>query len=302
MLRKLRIAAALLCFAPLTLLFLDFTGTAHRWFGWLAKVQFLPALLAANLAIVAALVLLTFLFGRIYCSTLCPLGVFQDVVSWISGRRKKNRFSPSPERRALRYGTLAIFAVLLLGGFGSVFALLDPYGAYGRMVASLLGPVYGWGNNLLARLAARGQLRLLLRRRLAEGRGHARGRRRDLRRACRADVEKRPDLLQHPLPRRNDPRHALPVFPAQAPHRGQPLQPLRPVRAQLQGRLHRPRGEPRRLLALRRLPELHGKLPQRRPHLHPSQPCLAHPTTSRPRPTPRADASSRSPACSPPPP
>ncbi|HOY53792.1 MAG TPA: 4Fe-4S binding protein [Opitutaceae bacterium] len=155
MLRKLRIAAALLCFAPLTLLFLDFTGTAHRWFGWLAKVQFLPALLAANLAIVAALVLLTLLFGRIYCSTLCPLGVFQDVVSWISGRRKKNRFSPSPERRALRYGTLAIFAVLLLGGFGSVFALLDPYGAYGRMVASLLGPVYGWGNNLLARLAAR---------------------------------------------------------------------------------------------------------------------------------------------------
>ncbi len=32
----------------ITLLFLDFTGTLHTWFGWLAKIQFLPAVLALN--------------------------------------------------------------------------------------------------------------------------------------------------------------------------------------------------------------------------------------------------------------
>ena len=39
-----------------TLLFLDFTGTVHAWFGWMAKIQFLPALLALNLGVIVALV------------------------------------------------------------------------------------------------------------------------------------------------------------------------------------------------------------------------------------------------------
>lgn len=75
MLRKIRIAAAVVCFALVTLLFLDFTGTAHAWFGWLAKIQLLPAVLAVNAAVVAALALVTLLLGRVYCSVICPLGV-----------------------------------------------------------------------------------------------------------------------------------------------------------------------------------------------------------------------------------
>lgn len=78
MLRKIRIAFAVVCFVLVTLLFLDFTGTLHAWFGWLAKIQFLPALLALNFGVVAVLVILTLLFGRIYCSVICPLGVMQD--------------------------------------------------------------------------------------------------------------------------------------------------------------------------------------------------------------------------------
>lgn len=61
MLRKLRIAAAVVCFTLVTLLFLDFTGTLHAWFGWLARIQFLPALLALNAGVVAALVVATLL-------------------------------------------------------------------------------------------------------------------------------------------------------------------------------------------------------------------------------------------------
>ena len=64
MLRKIRIAAALFCFVGVTLLFLDFTGTLHAWLGWLAEIQFLPAVLAVNAGVVAALVVLTLLFGR----------------------------------------------------------------------------------------------------------------------------------------------------------------------------------------------------------------------------------------------
>ena len=74
MLRKIRITLAVICFALITLLLLDFTGTLHTWFGWLARIQFLPAVLALNVAVVVSLVVLTLLLGRVYCSVICRWG------------------------------------------------------------------------------------------------------------------------------------------------------------------------------------------------------------------------------------
>ena len=157
MLRKIRLTLAVLFFTFITLLFLDFTGTLHTWFGWMAKIQFLPAVLALNVGVILLLVVLTLVFGRVYCSVVCPLGVFQDVVSWISGRRKKGkyRFTYSPAKNVLRYGVLALFVIALIAGIGSFVALLAPYSSYGRIVSNLFAPIYGWGNNVLAYLAER---------------------------------------------------------------------------------------------------------------------------------------------------
>ena len=157
MLRTIRISLALICFTLITLLFLDFTGTLHAWFGWLARIQFLPALLAVDAGIVAALVILTLLLGRVYCSVICPLGVFQDIVAWL-GRRPKRRklpYSYSPALSWLRYGMLGLFVAALVAGIGSLAALLAPYSAYGRMAANLFQPLWIWGNNLLAYIAER---------------------------------------------------------------------------------------------------------------------------------------------------
>lgn len=156
-LRRLRVTLAAVFFTLITLLFLDFTGTLHTWLGWLAKIQFLPALLALNVGVVVALVLLTMVFGRMYCSVVCPLGVMQDVVSWISGRRKKRkfRFSYSPEKRILRYGVLALFIIAFIAGIGSLVALLAPYSSYGRIAQNIFQPVYIFGNNLMAWAAER---------------------------------------------------------------------------------------------------------------------------------------------------
>ena len=157
MLRKIRITLAAICFVAVTLLFLDFTGTLHLWFGWLAKIQFLPAVLALNFVVIAILLVLTLLFGRIYCSVICPLGIFQDCVSNLSSRRKgkKARFSYSKEIKWLRYGVLVLFVIALVAGLNALVALLAPYSAYGRMVQSLLAPVWQWGNNLLTWIAER---------------------------------------------------------------------------------------------------------------------------------------------------
>lgn len=157
MLRKIRIAFAVVFFTLITLLFLDFTGSIHTWFGWMAKIQFLPALLALNIGVVILLIALTLAVGRIYCSVICPLGVLQDIISWSSGKRKKKkyRFTYSTEKKLLRYGVLILFIIALIGGIGSLTALLAPYSSYGRIAQNLFAPLYGWGNNFLAYLAER---------------------------------------------------------------------------------------------------------------------------------------------------
>ena len=153
MLRKIRTILAAVFFVLITLLFLDFTGTLHHWLSWLAKIQFLPAVMALNAVVVIALLLLTLVFGRIYCSIICPLGVFQDLLARL--HRKKNKYSYSKEMRWLRYPVLVLFIVALVAGVGSVFQLLAPYSSYGRIATMIFQPLWILGNNVLAAIAER---------------------------------------------------------------------------------------------------------------------------------------------------
>ena len=151
MLRKIRTILAAVLFTLITLLFLDFTGTLHHWLSWLAKIQFLPAVMALNVVVVVALIALTLVFGRIYCSVICPLGVFQDVLARF--RRKKHKYSYSKEVRWLRYPVLVAFVIAAVAGIGSLFQLLAPYSAYGRIATMIFQPIWKAGNNLLAMAA-----------------------------------------------------------------------------------------------------------------------------------------------------
>ena len=177
MLRKLRIALAVIFLAGITLLLV---GIGQQWWGWMAKLQFLPACLALNLAVIIGICLVTILFGRIYCSVICPLGVFQDIVIWLrrqlgksyrnqfarrAARAKakghkppKNRFPAlikhfdwQEEHKALRYGVWAAFIVCLVLGLQVIVALIAPYSAYGRIVTSIVEPK-GWAVPLVALL------------------------------------------------------------------------------------------------------------------------------------------------------
>ena len=159
MLKLIRRLLALIFFVGLTWLFLDFTGTAQTCLGWMAKVQLLPAILAVNVGVVVALALVTILFGRIYCSVICPLGVLQDLISWVAGilqlnknKRKFGRFSYDDVKwhKMLRVVVFALFLVALVAGFGTLVQILAPYSSFGRMVTLLLKPLYEMGNNVLA--------------------------------------------------------------------------------------------------------------------------------------------------------
>ena len=119
-----------------TLLFLGLGPDISHWLGWAAKIQFLPAALSLNFVVVAALIVITLLFGRIYCSVICPLGILQDIYSWLGGKIRKNRFCYVKEHKWLRYSVLAVFIICLIIGFAPITTLLAPYSTYGRIVTS----------------------------------------------------------------------------------------------------------------------------------------------------------------------
>lgn len=155
MLRKIRVVLAIASIIFVTLIFVDFTGTAHRWLGWMAKIQFLPAVLALNFGVIAALAALTLIFGRLYCSVICPLGIMQDIFAYFGKKSKKYRYTYSPAKNVLRIVMLAVMAASIAAGIGIIVALLAPYSAYGRIAQSMLQPVWIWINNLLAMAAER---------------------------------------------------------------------------------------------------------------------------------------------------
>ena len=156
-LKKIRMTLAAVTLLCLTWLFVDFTGTAshQHWITWLPKMQLLEAVLALNVVALLILVVMTLVFGRIYCSIICPLGIMQDIFGWLGKRAKKNRYTYSKAKTWLRiFFFIAMFMAVLLG-MSTVVQLLAPYSAFGRIVTSLLQPLWKMGNNVLATIAER---------------------------------------------------------------------------------------------------------------------------------------------------
>ena len=151
MLRALRILAAAAVFIGLNLFFLGFAeGT-----GGLARIQFAPACMAFNLVAAGAVAAVTMLAGRIYCSVVCPLGVFQDIVLWMRKLFVKANFSYSPGRIVVRAVCAAAFVVLALCGGAALAGVIEPYSAYGRFATHLFEPLAAVCANAVADLAAR---------------------------------------------------------------------------------------------------------------------------------------------------
>ena len=141
--KKIRITLALLFFSGISLLLTGLVPGAFRWLGWMPKLQFLPAVMGLSILAIAIVLALTILFGRIYCSTICPLGVMQDGISHVSvlaKRARKNRrpFRYRKELKWLRYGIWLLFVLALVFGLQSAVAVLAPYSAYGRIVSSIM--------------------------------------------------------------------------------------------------------------------------------------------------------------------
>ena len=157
-LRILRIVLALAVFVCANLFFFGLASGAALVF----RFQLLPAVLGLNLVTVGAVVGVTLLCGRVYCSVVCPMGVFQDIVICLrrrwNGKSRRTPVAAPRQGRAVRLGVLVSFAVLMAFGLVSLGALLDGYSLYGRIATQVLRPLYSLAQNAVgACLANQGQ-------------------------------------------------------------------------------------------------------------------------------------------------
>lgn len=152
----------------ISILFLLFTGIIFldpaQWIpSWVTLAvtwpQFAPSLIKFTHTATwiasgfIAFLVLTLLFGRIYCSSVCPIGTIQDIIGWL--RRKISKPKILKYVRAsnlLRYSLLALTVIVFIGGSSLLVNLLDPYSNFGRIMNNLIRPAILTGGNQMASL------------------------------------------------------------------------------------------------------------------------------------------------------
>jgi len=157
-LKKIRVAISLVMFVLVSVVFLDLTGRIPSAFTTvLVSLQLVPSItrIVSGLTVASVglflVLLLTVVFGRVYCSTICPLGTLQDIVIRLSGRMKRRRwyrYKPAPT--VIHYSLLGLSLVLALSGSMLLVDLLEPFSNYGRMLSNLADPVVVSFNNATA--------------------------------------------------------------------------------------------------------------------------------------------------------
>ena len=153
LLRRLRVIISLLFFLVIFFCFVNVYHFAGSWWSLPLAWQLIPAILAGSVAVIVVLLLLTLLFGRIYCSTLCPLGTYQDIVRRVAGifKSKKTRWmNYSKPHNMVRYLILFVSVAVAILGSSALLLWLDPYSNFGRMAANLFGPAVIFSGNELS--------------------------------------------------------------------------------------------------------------------------------------------------------
>lgn len=155
-LKRLRVMVSLTFFLLIFFLFIDFANTfSSSLINGILYLQFIPSILKfINLLALSAtgfilIIIVTLFFGRIYCSTFCPIGTLQDIVSFFAKKiRNKKFYKKTRTYNWLRYSLLVLVVIFLVFGSVVLVNLLDPYSNFGKIVSNLLRPIYYGVNNV----------------------------------------------------------------------------------------------------------------------------------------------------------
>lgn len=93
------------------------------------------------LLLFVGLIIATFIFGRFYCSLICPFGIAQEVAALIYGKfKKKNNFY---KNQSCKYFICAVVFGCLIGGSAIIARYIDPYTIFASFVSlSIFGIIF----------------------------------------------------------------------------------------------------------------------------------------------------------------
>lgn len=157
-LRRTRIVVSVLTALSFTLLWVGYGEVWAKIFGWSNRMQFVAVgAVAVPVTTLVFWFVVTSVFGRVYCSGICPMGTCFDAVGRL-GRQQRRlsggvysyRYSKPLTR--WRYVSLAMVCVLLSGGVVSLPLLIEPANMYASFMSNVVHPLWGYGNNAAARL------------------------------------------------------------------------------------------------------------------------------------------------------
>lgn len=165
-LRFLRIGVSLFFLLIISLIFLDPAQWIPQWFtSAIIWPQFAPSVIrftvSAGLAASGFLLitLLAFFFGRVYCSSVCPVGTLQDIISKLRRLVFKTRpLKYARPQHVLRYVILALVIISFAFGTSLLINLLDPYSNFGRIMTNLVRPLFLAAGNGLANVLERNDI------------------------------------------------------------------------------------------------------------------------------------------------
>lgn len=108
--------------------YLAISHTIHPAAKIVEEVQIIPSAIATCLGAILVWIVITFFLGRVYCSTVCPVGTFQDIFVWLRRRFKRFhkpfRYRPS---YPMKYYILAIYIFCLIVGVAAVPFWIEPW-------------------------------------------------------------------------------------------------------------------------------------------------------------------------------
>ncbi len=147
-LKMTRVMVSLAFFTAMTLLFVTLESNLATTLGWIARIQIFPLALAGATTAIAVWLGITLLFGRIYCSSVCPMGVLQDIfirAARLTRRsRLRRRFRFAPPRNKTRYTMFVLVAGSAVMGLTLFPSIFDPYSAFGRIGSEIFMPATRW--------------------------------------------------------------------------------------------------------------------------------------------------------------
>lgn len=137
-LRYARIFISILFFTTAIITIIVENTDILHFFKYTKYVQIIPSILPTMLGIILFWLLTTLLFGRIYCSSICPIGTLFDIIirlrKFIPQLNRKFYFKPIQKKQ--KYFILFTYILCLALSINIISAIIEPWNMFENIIST----------------------------------------------------------------------------------------------------------------------------------------------------------------------